>query len=64
MHNALINIPLWCHMVNSTMDQVLLDYAYIKMKDPSDDTLRNEIMMNLAKSIDDNVVEVEDLYAQ
>lgn len=34
---GLVQIPMWAQMTNSTMDELKLTHAVIKLKDPSND---------------------------
>lgn len=55
-------MPLWTQMAHCSMDQIVLKAAYIKMKDPSDVTLRKEFITKLSAAINDSNVKVMDQY--
>ena len=49
-------------MAHVSMDQIILKAVYIKMKDPSDVTLRKEFITKLSAAINDSNVKVMDQY--
>lgn len=57
---TLMNIPIWLKMTDSTMDEFPIDKTFIRMNDPDDQALIDEIVTALGVAIADPDVTVED----
>ena len=49
---GVIQLPKYCQITQSSLDQVIFEYIYIKMNNPEDDALRAEIIQDLWKVMD------------
>ena len=54
---------MWCQIANcQTIDEAIIDDVYIKMKDPSDEKVREDLMKSLASVIDTSSIDLIDTY--
>lgn len=55
-----IQLPMWSQIADVAIDQITMSSIYIKMRDPSNEALRSELITSLKKNMNDETVEVRD----
>ena len=53
---------MYCQLTNSTLDSLVYRNIFIRLKDPSNDALRAEMIESFETAIDDGKVMVIDQY--
>ena len=51
---------MWSQIADVAIDQITMSSIYIKMRDPSNEALRSELITSLKKNMNDETVEVID----
>ena len=60
---ATMQFPMFCQITDATMDSNIYDIIYIKVNDPSDHALIDEIIQSLVTSIADDSIDVSEQYS-